>query len=325
MSDPYKILGVNRNVSSEEVKKAFKKLVLKYHPDKNPNDSAAEEKFKEINQAYSAICNPEKHTSPGGPHFSSTFDPLDEFMKSRGFSMFDDFFRPHHHRRSKNIFKDIDITLEEAAFGCTKQIKLDADGPCGLCHGSGLASNAELISCDECTGEGKIHHREGFITVTTTCGSCHGVGKVPSQKCQSCDGKGAHGEFKVFNVELPRGIEHETRLKVQVSSGGQQANITIRVCISQSEKYTRVGHDIHSGVSIDFTSAIMGCQLEIDTIHGKRTIEISAGTQPGSRLRLRGLGIEANFEAGDHILTLGVNLPNEISDVQRGLLEKFWN
>ena len=227
MNDPYKILDVSRNASPDEIKKAFKKQVLKYHPDKNPGDKSADEKFKEINQAYSDICNPQGNTPSGG----SNFDPFDEFMKSRGFtSIFDSFFRSNRHqRRPKSIFKDIDITLEEAAFGCTKQIKLEADEQCGVCQGQGLARGAQYISCDECGASGKIHHREGFITVTTTCGSCHGMGKVPSQKCQSCDGKGTHGEFKVFNVELPRGIENETRLKVPVMSGARQVNITIPV------------------------------------------------------------------------------------------------
>lgn len=355
--DYYEILGVSRTASKEEIKKAYKKLAMKYHPDRNPGNKEAEEKFKEITEAYEVLANDEKramYDRYGHVDFNGAgYDPFSG--GGRGFSDFDDLFgdfsdifssffgggfsssrrggtRTHRRQKGADLYYELSIDLEDAAKGKEVEIQLYKDVKCPQCGGTGVQKGFTLETCPTCHGTGQYTTRQGFFTVSTTCPTCHGSGTINRHPCTKCKGKGTIKQNKKVKVKIPKGVDTNTKLKIsgegeEAINGGINGDLYIIINIKPNKKFKREGADLYSIVPISFYQAIFGDTIYIETIEGKEVkVRIPPHTKNGTMLRIKGEGIYDihKMRKGDLYLKVEIDVPAHLSYQEKDLLKKLY-
>ena len=333
--DYYEILGVERNASPEDIKSSYKDLAFKYHPDRNPGDKDAEERFKEINEAYQVLNDTDKrarydsfgHMSGDGMGGFSGFGDLFG-------DLFDDVFtggmgRRGRVRQGENLRYDLEVDFDEAAFGTQKEIKVRKRKLCDDCSGSGAAVGGESI-CDRCGGRGSVAFSQGPFSISQGCPSCGGSGKVITNPCVSCRGSGLSHTEKMVQVSIPAGISSGMRLMIRGegepgTQGGPPGDLYIQVMVREHPIFTREGNDIVCEFPISFTQAALGDEVEVPILKGTTKMKIPAGTQPGQTFRLRGKGLVdvQSGSLGDQYVVVKVVIPQKLTRKQKEVLMEF--
>jgi molecular chaperone DnaJ len=341
--DYYEVLQIQKGVSIEEIKKAYRKLALKFHPDKNPGDAEAEEKFKEAAEAYSVLSDDEKrarydrygHQGVGG---MGGFDPnqFADFGDILGDLFgFGDFFGTSRRKstrpaRGNDLRHDLELEFLDAAFG--KEVSLDVPRTvtCTTCSGSGAKPGTQPVTCSGCAGRGQIRYSQGFFAVARTCPQCGGAGKVIKDPCPACSGAGRVREEKTISVKVPAGVDDGSRLRIAGEgesgyNGGPAGDLYVFLSVAPHPKFTRRDYDIHSDQSISFTQAALGGEVQTQTIDGAESLRVAAGTQPGQVFRLRGKGVRFldGGDRGDHYVHMSVRVPTSLTEDQKRLLQEF--
>ncbi len=355
MSDFYSILGVAKGASQEEIKKAYRKKAVQYHPDKNPGDQAASDHFKKVSEAYETLSDENKRKiydqygeaglnsgmgggGPGGAGFSSMEEALRTFMgafgSGGGGSPFDSFFgfeggSQAQQGQSKKI--QMDITFEEAATGLQRETQVTTSIVCSKCDGSGAHSAADVKKCNRCNGSGHQQQTRGFFSMTTTCSQCHGAGTIITKACASCHGTGRLSKKQTVKIQIPAGIDSGMRLKMSGygdagENGGPPGDLYVYVNVKPHSVFKREGNDVILDLPISFTDAVLGSKKDIPTLTGTSyRLTIPEGTQPGKVLRVRGQGF-ANVHGGspgDLLIRVAVEIPVNLSSEQKKLLTEF--
>lgn len=351
--DYYEVLGVSKGASGDEIKKAFRKMSKKYHPDLHPGDKEAEEKFKEVNEAYQVLSDDEKRQrydqfghagvdgnagfGGGGGGFNGGFD-----FGDLG-DIFGDFFggfggggrtRRNGPRRGSDLSQYINLTFEEAAFGCKKKINITSNDRCEECGGSGAKKGTQPVTCPQCNGSGQVQQRRqtmfGFTNVISECPSCHGKGKIIKEPCSSCRGTGRVRKNKTIEVNIPAGIDTDQVMRIQGAgnageNGGPSGDLQLVIKVKPHQLFKRSGFDVNVVFPITFVQAALGATLKVPTIHGIVEYDIPEGTQTNTRFRLKGKGIPVlnGRGTGDEYVTVTVEVPKNLSQKQKELLREF--
>lgn len=351
--DYYEILGVDRGAGQDEIKKAYKRKAMKYHPDRNPDDEEAEAKFKEAAEAYDVLGDEEKRRQydqfghaafeggGGGRHtfhnFEDIFSTFSDIFSDFGFgdSVFGGGFSSAGRTRrgaarGRNLKCDINLTFEEAAFGTSKTIKLKRDEKCSQCKGTGSEGGSEPVTCPYCQGTGTVRQTQGFFSLATTCSHCGGTGHMISDPCGKCSGTGTETHKVKINIDIPEGIEDSTRLRMSGEGGigehgGPRGDLFCFIHVREHPIFRRVRNDVICDVPITFTQAVLGTQLDVPTLHGKHRLKIPAGTESGKVFRMRKLGIKDlhGYGRGDQLVRVSIEVPKKIGKKQRELLEEY--
>jgi molecular chaperone DnaJ len=348
--DYYEVLGVGRNASEEEVKRAYRKLAVKFHPDKNPDDPHAEEKFKELGEAYDVLMDPEKRAAfdryghaafaPGGVGFGGFHDPFDIFREvfgggGFGGGIFETFFggvgpRAEDRHRGSDLRYDMEITLEEAAFGVEKEIELEKLDSCDKCDGAGAEPGSRAVTCPTCHGRGQVISSRGFFQISQTCPRCRGAGEVIEKPCRQCRGEGRVEKISRIKLKIPAGIGEGSRLRSSRNGeagirGGPPGDLYVVIHIKEHKIFQREGDDLYCEVPIPFSVAALGGEVDIPTLEGKAYLKVPAGTQSGQLFQLRGKGIPNidGRDRGDLLARLIVEVPSRLNAEQRRKLEEF--
>ncbi len=355
--DYYSVLGVDKEASFDAIKKAYRSLAKRYHPDKNPNDKFAEERFKDIQEAYSILSDPNRRANydrmieaekrgyyfdnAGG--FFSGFDIRTEGSQERfdDFGRFSDIFsrifdktersrnktRP---KRGADINYELTIPFEKAIIGWETVISITRDEECPTCHGSGVRPGTNVQKCPDCGGKGKTKFTQGNLSVNQICSRCYGRGTITHVSCVTCNGIGYIQQVRRIPITIPPGTENGMRIRIPSQgepgvSGGPRGDLYIIPKVTEHKFLKRQGDDITCEITIDFIQAILGVTVIVSTIDGKVKLNVPAGTQPGTVLRLKGKGVKkVNADGnGDQLVKVNVSLPKNITDRQRDLLKKF--
>lgn len=330
MKDPYKTLGVSKTASQDEVKKAYRKLALKYHPDKNPDDKESEDKFKDISSAYDILGDESKRklfdqygtTNPNVNHGPPPgFGQMFEDMFGFGFS-------GPKKTRGRNIQKEIYVTFMEAAKGATKNINVDYLYNCSVCKGTGAKNGTELKDCEHCEGVGKVGKRNGFVQVLTTCPKCLGKGKIVIEKCDECNGAGKEKKTEKLNVQIPAGIDNGTTMRLAGKGMPSEHNMEngdlfLIIGVMPHREFKKVPNslDIFSQVKIDCFKAAIGTKVRASTIHGPVDLSIPSGTQPNTIMKISGKGVDAQGRKGNHLVEVEIVVP-DLTEEQKDKLKE---
>src|SRR5881296_1249170 len=344
--DYYEILGVSRSASEDDIKKAYRKLALRYHPDRNPEDRhEAEERFKEISEAYQVLSDAERRSlydrfghaafqqgAPGG----AGFDFGGNFEDIIG-DLFGDFFGTGRTRggrgrmrRGQDLRYDLEISFEEAAFGCEKTIAVPRLSTCETCRGRGAKPGTLPKTCPQCRGSGQVRFQQGFFSIAKTCGNCNGQGTIIANPCPACGGAGVQRQTHQLNIKIPAGVDAGSRLKLRAEgepgmNGGPAGDLYVLLHVREHPLFVREARDIVCEVPISITQAALGSELEVPTLEGTARVKIPAGTQSGQVFRLKGQGIPDlnGYGRGDELVRVLVETPKKLSARQRDLLEEF--
>jgi molecular chaperone DnaJ len=346
-ADYYEVLGVSRDCSDQELKSAYRKQALKYHPDRNPGDHVAEEKFKEASEAYQVLSDADKRAAydryghagvggggfPGGP-FAGGVDIGDIFG-----DLFGEMFsmggagrsgRNSRQQRGDDLRVDLTIAFEDSFFGTQKEVKLRRLEVCATCKGSGSASGRGPAVCSHCGGHGQLRYQQGFFSVARTCAACSGTGQVVTDPCAACRGEGRSAAEVKLNVKVPPGVEEGTRIRYGGEgdagrAGGPKGDLYVVLSIRPHDFFERHGYDLHCVIPVSFPQAALGDEFEIEGIDGPITIRIPEGTQSGRDLRIRGRGVPHLNEkgSGDIVVKVVVQIPRKLSRAQRELVAKL--
>ena len=341
--DYYELLGVNRNASEEEVKKAYRKLALKYHPDRNPGDKLAEDKFKEVSEAYQVLSDAQKRAQydqfghaafgDGGP-FAGGFDFTAGFEDIFG-DIFGEFFgggtgRRRGRARGEDLRYNLTLAFEEAVSGTEKKIKVPRYGPCETCHGNGAKPGTAPQTCPACRGRGQISFQQGFFSVSRTCSQCHGQGTVISDPCGTCGGGGRVRKLRTLSVTVPAGVDTGSRLKLRgegesASAGGIPGDLYVVIQVEPHPIFVRDNLDIICEVPISFVHAALGAEIDVPTLDGKVKMKIPAGSQSGKVFRMKGKGVKdvQGYLQGDQHVRVVVETPTHLTPRQKELLKEF--
>lgn len=350
-TDYYEILGVSRNASSDEIKKSYRQMALKFHPDRNPGNKEAEEKFKETAEAYSVLADPEKrsvydrlgHDGLRGEGFSgftgfnsSIFEDFEDILGNFFNFGFGDLFgtrqraRSHYPQRGRDLALEYQVTLEESAFGADKEFKLNRVEFCSVCHGSKMKPGTQKLVCRTCQGRGQVRYQQGFFVVSRTCSSCRGTGEIIDSPCMECKGSGKVREKRKLTINIPAGVDDGTKLRVEGEGeagdqGTPRGDLYVIICLKKHDFFEREGNDLYCEIQIPFTHAALGTTVEIPTLDGKEPLEISAATQPGEVFRLKGSGIKGlhSHRKGDLFVKINVETPKKLTKEQKVLLQEF--
>jgi molecular chaperone DnaJ len=334
--DYYEILGISQTAAEDEVKRAYRKLAVELHPDRNPDDPKAEERFKQASQAYAVLIDPEKrrrYDRIGHSAFSGDqpggFDPVDfdAFGDLIG-GLFGDIFRGRKGRKAKDLRYDLTITFQEAALGCEKVIELTRNVTCSTCAGSGAAAGHAPTVCPACRGKGEVRYQRGLLPATRACNACRGTGKQITHPCPACKGEGVAPKHERMTVTLPAGVEDNSVRSVRgagehTSSG--EGDLHVYVHVEPHPLFTRAGADVLCTVPIGYPQAVLGDQLDVPTLDGIVKMRLPAGTESGKVFRLRGKGIAVfgGVGKGDQLVTVIVEIPRDVSKRQQELLEEL--
>ena len=360
--DYYEILGVNKNANADEIKKAYRTLAFKYHPDKNQDNKKAEEKFKEVTEAYEVLSDSEKRTQydqfgheafkyagagagAGAYGFGGGID-LEEALRAfreafSGESTFGEFFdlgdifgtstrRGTSGRRGRNLQLSMEISFEDAAFGTKRTVKLARYENCDTCKGSGVKPGTSKATCSECGGSGKISTNTGFFSISRSCPNCQGEGEIIKTPCKSCRGEGRVKEERKLEIKIPAGVESNTRLRISGEGeagprGGTRGDLYVLIYVKAHEIFQREGNHILCEIPITFIQAALGDEIGVPTLDGKVKMKVPAGTQSGKVFRLRGKGIPDvhGYSKGDEFVRIIIETPTKLNTKQKQLLKEF--
>ncbi|MEJ7804918.1 MAG: molecular chaperone DnaJ [Telluria sp.] len=345
--DFYEILGVAKNSSEEEIKKSYRKLAMKYHPDRNPDSKESEEKFKEVKEAYEMLTNPEKREAYDR-YGHAGVDPnmggggmgggAGGFADSFG-DIFGDIFGGGGGRgrgagpqvyRGADLRYNLEITLEQAAHGFDTTIRVPSWDKCDTCHGTGAKPGTAPTTCTTCAGHGQVRMQQGFFSIQQTCPKCHGNGKVITDPCAPCGGQGRIKRNKTLEVKIPAGIDNGMRIRSSGNgepgtNGGPAGDLYVEIHIKAHAVFQREGDDLHCEMPISFVKATLGGEIEVPTLSGKVSFTIPEGTQSGKTFRLKAKGIKGvrSGYAGDLFCHVMVETPVKLTDKQKDLLKEF--
>ena len=344
--DYYEILGVQRGATDQEIKSAYRKLAMQYHPDRNPNNPDAEEKFKECSEAYAILADSEKrelynrygHAGVGGAA-PGGFDPsvFQDFGDIFGeFFGFGDLFGGgrsggrNRAQRGADLREDVTIEFEEAAFGVEKQVTYRKHELCDKCNGSGSAHGKTPASCRSCGGRGQVRYQQGFFSIARTCPTCHGAGSVISDPCTNCRGEGRVVQQKTIDAKIPAGVEDGTRIRFTGLGeagvhGGPPGDLYLVLRVKEHAFFERQENDLYCVVPISYTQAAVGTEIEVPTLEGEQTLKIPEGTQSGTILKLRGKGVPVlnGHGKGNLFVEVRVQTPTKLTKRQRELLQEL--
>jgi molecular chaperone DnaJ len=356
--DYYQLLGVQKGATAEELKKAYRKKAVQYHPDKNPGNKEAEEMFKKVSHAYEVLSDPEKRAAydrygpaafegagagvprgPGGMGGGGFHDPFDIFrevfgQQGAGGGIFEEMFGGGRQagggRDGDDLRYDLEITLEEAARGVEKEISFRKNVTCERCDGTGAEPGSRRVTCPTCRGAGQIRRSGGIITFTQTCPTCGGAGSKVEKPCSECRGEGRLPKTTKLNVRIPPGVDTGSRLRSSGNgeaglAGGNPGDLYIVLSVKEHELFERQGEDLFCEIPIKFTLATLGGTIEVPTLFGKASLKIAAATQSGTTFRLRGKGMPSlrGGHQGDQLVRVHVEVPQSLTSEQRKLLEEF--
>jgi molecular chaperone DnaJ len=347
--DFYHVLGVPRDAAPEDIKKAYRQLALKHHPDRNPGSKEDEEKFKEAAEAYSVLADPEKRSvydrfgqdGLRGQGFSgfdaSVFEDFEDILGNFfGFSFGDLFGGRSRGRggarrsRGRDLALEVEIGLEEAAAGIEKEIKLSRAETCPVCRGSRRKPGTHASACPTCGGRGQVRFQQGFFTMARTCPRCQGVGEINASPCESCQGKGHVREKRSLKVRIPAGVDEGSRLRLvgegeAGDEGMPPGDLYVVTRVRKHPFFERDGNDLTCEISVSFTQAALGARIEIPTLEGNEILKVPAGTQPGEIVRLKGKGVQdvSGRRKGDLFVKIIVRTPDKLSSEQKALLAKL--
>ena len=341
--DFYEVLGVSRTCDDDDLKRAYRKLALKYHPDKNP-DGEAEERFKEVNQAYQILSDPQRRAQydrlghaafeqgggPGGFDFAGGFDDIIG-------DLFGDFFGTgrgrggrSRARRGADLQYQLEISFVEACQGCEKTLSIPRLARCEACGGKGAKPGTTPQTCPQCNGSGQMRFQQGFFSIAKTCGKCNGHGQIVTNPCVTCDGAGARRVTYTVNVKIPAGVDAGSRLKLRGEgevgdNGGPSGDLYVVLDVEEHTIFTREGTDLVCEVPVSIAQAALGTEIEVPTLDGSAKVKVPAGTQSGQMFRLRGRGVTnlAGYGKGDELVRIVVETPKKLTARQRELLEEF--
>jgi molecular chaperone DnaJ len=346
--DYYEILGVGRTVTEQDLKSAYRKLAHQHHPDKNPDDPHAEERFKEAAEAYAVLSDPEQRSrydrfghagvssaasgAWGAPGFGGIEDILGDLFGfgdvfaggGRGTS------RRSGHQRGADLRYDLEITLEQAAAGMTAQLRIPKLETCETCKGAGTAAGTKPETCRACEGAGQVRFQQGFFSVSRTCGNCRGTGQVITSPCETCRGMGRVEREKQIEVKIPAGVETGSRLRLQAEGesgayGGMPGDLYVVIHVSEHDLFERQGNNLYVSIPITFAQAALGAEVSVKTLTGEDSLKVPAGTQTGTVFRVRGQGMPVlgGRGRGDLFVSVSVVTPTMLSREQRKLLEQL--
>lgn len=335
-SDYYEILDISRNAGEREIKKAYKRLAMKFHPDRNPGNTEAEAKFKEIKEAYEVLADPHKRAAydqyghaafeqgggGGGADFSDIFGDV-----------FGDIFggsRRQRASRGADLRYNMELSLEEAVRGVTREIRIPALDECGVCHGSGAKPGTSIVTCSTCHGQGQVQMRQGFFAVQQTCPTCQGQGRITKDLCNKCHGNGRVEKFKTLSVKIPAGVNTGDRIRLSGKGeagerGALPGDLYVQVQVCKHPIFEREENDLYCEVPINFAMAVLGGEIEVPTLDGRVKLKIPAETQTGKLFRMRGKGVKSvrRGNQGDLLCRVVVETPVKLSERQKQLLREL--
>jgi molecular chaperone DnaJ len=345
--DYYAVLGVGRDASEQEIKSSYRKLALKYHPDRNPGDKKAEDSFKEAAEAYAVLADSDKrarydrfgHAAVAGQSGSAGFDPTI-------FAEFDDIFgslgdifglggmfgnrRRNGPQRGADLRYDLEITFEESATGTETTIQIPREEACEPCSGSGAAPGSSAETCAQCKGSGQLRYQQGFLTVARPCPNCRGTGKTIAKPCHTCRGAGRMNRERALTVKIPAGIATGQRLRLygegeHGSAGGPAGDLYVVVHVQEHAFFHREGDDLYCELTIPFHTMALGGDVKVPTLNGREELHVPGGTQPGSRFRVRGKGMPnvSGRGYGDLHVIARVSVPKKLTKEQRLIIEEL--
>lgn len=346
--DYYELLGISKDAEKSAIKKAYRKMAMKYHPDKNPDDKEAEENFKAVNEAYQVLSDDEKrqiydrygkaglegHGQRGGGFGGGGFDDLssifEEMFGNSGFGG----FSGGSSRQKKSYNYNLDVAVElvvefnEAVFGCKKEVKYSYKDACKECKGTG-AKGGKLSTCSTCGGQGQVHMRQGFMTFAQTCPSCNGSGQAAADKCSKCTGSGYKTIKDTFEVSIPEGVNDGNRIRVSnkgnIAPDGTRGDLYLQIKVNEDSHFVRHDDDIYIEVPIFFTQVALGAAIKIPGLRGELELKIPAGTKDKEQFKFHGEGVNSvqGYGKGDLIVQVKINYPKSINNEQKELLEKL--
>jgi molecular chaperone DnaJ len=347
--DYYRVLGVSRDAPAEEIKKAYRQMALKHHPDRNPGSKEAEERFKEAAEAYSVLADHEKRSlydrfgaeglrGQGFSGFdSAVFEDFEDILGNFfGFNLGDLFGGRSRGRggarrsRGHDLALEVEISLEEAAVGLEKEIKLSRAETCSVCHGSKRKAGTRPATCPSCGGRGQLRYQQGFFTMARTCPRCQGTGEINPSPCETCQGKGHTREKRTLKVRIPGGVDDGSRLRLvgegEAGDEGMPAgDLYVVTRVRKHPFFERDGNDLVCEVAVSFTQAALGARIEIPTLDGPEILKVPPGTQPGEIMRLKGKGVQdvSGRRKGDLFVKVLVRTPENLSKEQKALLAQL--
>jgi len=343
--DYYEVLGVNRDASDDDIKKAYRKLAMQFHPDRNPDNPKAEEKFKEAKEAYEVLSTPDKRAAYDRFGHAGVDASAAAGAGAAGFGgnfgdvfgdIFSEIFGGAGGRARSNVYRgadlryNLEITLEEAARGSETKIRIPTLDPCDTCHGSGAKPGTQPVQCPTCNGQGQVRIQQGFFSLAQTCPRCSGTGKVVKDPCGTCSGQGRVKKQKTLAVKIPPGVDEGDRIRLAGEgeagvNGGPPGDLYVVIRLRQHAVFSRENSDLHCEMPISFTMAALGGELEIPTLDGSAKIKVPPETQTGKIFRLRGKGIKAvrSNEYGDLFCHVVVETPVNLNARQRELLQEL--
>jgi len=341
--DYYKILGVAKSASEEEIKKSYRKLAMQYHPDRNPGDKEAEEEFKLASEAYEVLRDPEKREiydrygveGLRGTGFTG-FRGFDDIFSTFG-DIFEDFFgfggtqrRRSHARAGADLRFDLKISFNDAAFGKETEIEIPRTVSCEACGGTGAKPGTSPVNCPVCRGTGQVTRAQGFFTISTTCGQCHGEGKVVQHPCKDCRGLGRVRTTKKIQIKVPPGVDTGSKLRLrgegeQGERGGPPGDLFVIIYVEPHDFFSRDGDDLICQIPVSFPQAALGAEIDIPTLNGTRSLTIPKGTESGEVFRIKGEGFVRlrGHGRGDELVQVIVKTPRNLTRRQEELLREF--
>jgi molecular chaperone DnaJ len=345
--DYYTVLGLARDASEEDIKKSYRKLAMKYHPDRSPDDKTAEDKFKEAKEAYEVLCDPRKRAaydqfghagvdgSGGGRGFGGGPEGFGGFADAFG-DIFGEIFGQGRGGRGNGVYRgadlryNLELSLEEAAKGTEVKIRIPTMEECGTCHGNGAKPGTQPKQCPTCNGRGEVRVSQGFFSIQQTCPQCHGTGKVVPEPCPTCNGAGRLKKHKTLSVKIPAGVDQDDRIRLTGEgeaglNGGPTGDLYVVVNLRPHPMFTREGADLHCEMPISFGTAALGGELEIPTLDGHASIKVPPETQSGQVFRLKNKGIRPvrGSVVGDLYCHVVVETPVKLTARQKELLREF--
>ncbi|MCR5742863.1 MAG: molecular chaperone DnaJ [Lachnospiraceae bacterium] len=347
--DYYEVLGVSRDADDAALKKAYRTLAKKYHPDSNPGDEVAAEKFKEASEAYSVLSDPQKrsqydqfgHAAFDGTGGAGGFDFSNMDMGDIFGDFFGDIFGGARKRnyngpmKGQNVHTTVRVSFEQAVFGVNKDIEINLKEPCQNCNGSGAKPGTQPKTCTRCNGTGQVTYTQqslfGVVRNVATCPDCKGTGKIIPEKCPKCAGSGYIQNRKRIQVAVPAGIDSGQSIRIREKgepgiNGGQRGDLLVEVAVAPHPIFKRQGENIYSTVAIDYADAVLGGMIKIPTVDGDVEQEIKPGTQPDTKIRLRGKGVpllKNRAQRGDHYVNIAIKVPTRLNDEQKEALKAF--